>query len=588
LKDQSHRRSAIFSAAWIAGTAAILVAVAARKLGDFDLPWHLAFGRVVATTGSVPATDDLAHTHPPIEYAEFVADVFLYAVMEIGGPAGLQVLRGLLAAALLTVLAYGFRRDPAARLVAALAVATAGAWILARPATFSFVMLALVIAAIEAHRRNPGAKQTKVGLGLLVPMFALWANLHGFVVIGLALVVGYALYRAACAVARARVRGFLPERDGSEWRAVAVAAAASIVAAMLNVAGPKLLAAPLRVRPDVGRVTEWTPTSMRFVVFEEPTTLLFVVVVIAAVVLGKDPVRRERLPSAWDAGLVVLALVLAANATRLVAVGVVLATPVAIRRLHLLVRPTTLTSAAAAASPWLVAAWLLLRGGASVGIGFEPYHFPEPAVRYIESHGLEGRMWNSFVYGGYLAWRLHPDHRVLVDGRTSWVHRPRMVSLSHRSERDPAAFHRLVTELNLEWAVCRAVAGEAFGLPLASDPQWRMVFWDDVSAVYVRADGVNADLASEGYRVLNHRTRPEMVLDAAVKRRGLAAIAHDAALADTQDPDSPRGAFLQACAAIARRDGAATATWIERVYRRSARPEPALALEAAWDAVRRQ
>jgi hypothetical protein len=42
---------------WTCGALAVGLAVAARKLGDFDLPWHLAFGRVVAAVGAVPATD---------------------------------------------------------------------------------------------------------------------------------------------------------------------------------------------------------------------------------------------------------------------------------------------------------------------------------------------------------------------------------------------------------------------------------------------------------------------------------------------------------------------------------------------------
>lgn len=570
---------------WIAGCTATAATVAARRLGDFDLPWHLAHGRLVASTGAIPSVDDLAYTHRPIEYSEFLGDLLLYEVIHLAGPLGLQVLGGVVTAAVLTMLAFGGRRGPAGPLVASLAVAAGSPWFVVRPALFSFVLLAITVVTLEHHRQAPQASQTRTALLLLVPLHLIWANTHGFVVVGLALVAAYALYRLACTLARGRAGQWLPLCDAGQLRWVAGAALGSVLGSLVNNGGPKLLTAPFRIEQDVGRVTEWAPTTLAFVTTQEPTVGLFALVVLAALVFGRDPNTQRRVPPVWDLVVLAISFYLALSAVRLLSVAVVVAAPSVARRLAMVIPSTTVTRTAAYLCPWLLGLWFAMRPGTSTGIGFEPDHFPRAAVAYVRAERPQGRMWNSSVYGGYLAWRLHPDYRVLIDGRTSWVHDPRIIELAYRSEREPAAFAALVEEFEIEWAICRSVEGESFGIPLAADPGWTMVFWDDVSAVYVFRKGRNATLARDGYRVLSHRTPLGIVLTMATREERTDELTHDARLAERQAPRSARAAFLSACAALGRRDEGGFRGALSRVRAWSELPGPARALEAAWSAV---
>jgi hypothetical protein len=172
-----------------------------------------------------------------------------------------------------------------------------------------------------------------------------------------------------------------------------------------------------------------------------------------------------------------------------------------------------------------------------------------------------------------------------MDGRTGWVHEPRVVTLAHQSERNPEAFGALVQEFDIQWAVCRAVEGESRGVPLAADQRWVMVFWDDVSAVYVRRDGANGALATSGYRMMRHLTPAHVALRFGANGQRTADLTHDADLAVGQAPDSPRAAFLEGCAAIGRRDAEGVTGAIRRVRALSPTPEPALALEQVWESV---
>ncbi|PKN31409.1 MAG: hypothetical protein CVU63_24085, partial [Deltaproteobacteria bacterium HGW-Deltaproteobacteria-20] len=372
-------------------------------------------------------------------------------------------LGGVLTMLVLWVVSIKLRSGPAGVLVTASAIAAASAWFIVRPATLSFVLIAWTAVALEIHRSSPRSRAGRATLASLVPVHLAWANLHGFVVIGVAMVVAYLLYRSACAAVRGRLPRLLPTTGATDLRWTSGVAIGVLGASMVNLAGPELLLGPLRAIPDVGRVTEWEPTSLGFLLHHEPVALVYAILVVALLVLGREPASKLRAPSAWDVGVALMGLVLASSAVRLVAVAAILTAPMAARRLAGLLPSTPRAWLTSSLAPVLLALWMLMRPGTTFGVGFEPDHFPEPAVQFVRDHKVAGTMWNSSVYGGYLSWRLYPEHHVLIDGRTSWVHEPRVVALAWRSERDVDAFRALDREFGFEWAICRAFEGEVFG-----------------------------------------------------------------------------------------------------------------------------
>jgi hypothetical protein len=42
---------------------------------------------------------------------------------------------------------------------------------------------------------------------------------------------------------------------------------------------------------------------------------------------------------------------------------------------------------------------------------------PAGAVDFLRREGRRGRLWNEYVWGGYLIWHLYPELRVSIDGR---------------------------------------------------------------------------------------------------------------------------------------------------------------------------
>ena len=511
------------------GATGACCALAFRRLGDFDLPIHLASGRVVVETGRLMFKDQLSFRAQPVQWAENVMDVGQYAAIRIGGPFALQVLGAVIAVSTLVLLYWQSRSaGPAALLVTALAAAAMHQWFIARAATLSFAFLAALLLLLACHRQKAGTREGARALAAIPFLHLIWSNSHAFVVLGVALMGGYFGYRLMCHLACGRIGLWAPRADGSDLLRTGVISLLTLAASCLNQAGPGLLLGPLRASHDFGRITEWATTTPTFLVNEAPVALCFAAIALLALLFGRDPDTRQRIPTLFDLGLVVLALVLARSAVRLIPVGILLVTPLVARRLGTLVPSTKLSQVASALSTCLVAPWMLLSSPTTLGIGFEPTHFSEELIQYIRTKKPRGRMYNFFAYGGWLAWRLYPTYQVMVDGRQAWVHGAPFMKLYYASQDDPVKLEALANQLGLSWAVTRAVEGEGITPALARSPRWVMTYWNETSAVYVRKQGDNAPLVKSGYRLFRHLTFPASVLSWALRpgphRK---ALAHD-------------------------------------------------------------
>lgn len=502
--------------------AALLVgaACASRMLGEPDLPWHLAFGRQIAATWSIPRIDVLAYTHTSIRYLGVAGDLLLYAVTRAFGLFGLQLANGIVAVAIgAAILANARHRLGALRPlsigVTAGALVAMSPWLFVRPSTFGFLLVAVMLLLIEQRRWLIAA-----------PALALfWANVHGSVTLGVAFLALDAVLRRT-------------KREAG----VAVAAAAL---SLLNPAGFALY----RGGADVGAyddiLSEWHHTSLRFFFVDSPAAGVFLSVALVFVALG-----GRKIPL-FDLLLAVGAVALATR-IRFVPIAVAILAPIAAQRADRFVRDTALMQGAFGLVACLVGPSLFLLDDGTAGVGWDPKSFPEPATKFVADVRPAGHMWNYWVFGGYLAWRLYPPTEVMIDGRIGFVHDRDFVYRAVASDTDPAAFRRIEADEDIQWAFCRADERGPWCAPVAAE--FTPIFIDHTSAVYVKPGGPNAALAANGYRLLTHLTPPERVFELAMSDARAEDLAHDAALMRAQDPTWARAWFVDACAGLATRD----------------------------------
>jgi hypothetical protein len=585
-EDRPHR---LAEAALLLGVVGSVVALSFRPLTDYDLPWNLATGRIIWSTRAIPRVDDLAFTARPLRYVEPLGDLLLYLTQHAFGARGLQVLGACLAGlTLLTLYAAGRRAGPIALLITGFAAAALADWFYLRPVLFSYAALPFTLLLLSTHRASPGTRRGRLALGGLVVLHLVWANIHGFVAIGCALVVGYAGFRLVARFGPERAALLFPRRDGSDLGFASGAAALVAVASSLSPGGPRLLLGSLRYGEVNTGITEWARPGVHYLLHDQPVATAFVAIVAIAWLCGHDPESGRRVPDAFSLAVVAVALFAFGHAVRMTPTAVVLLGAIAPSRLSGWVRSGSVAAIACGAAPLGAMAWIALSLGLAGPAGFDQTRLPEGAVRCVEAHDLRGHPYNFSPFGGYLAWRLYPGQRVFMDGRNALARESALVERARRAQTDAEVFRDLVREFGMTWALTSAEEGTSHDRPLAAAREWALVYLDDVGAVYVRRDGPNGHLAAEGYRRLRHLVAPARVLELALRGEFRQELGHDGALARQQAPLSPRAAFLDACGALANRD-APRFREAERHLAEVAPAHPAAAVLAeAWARTRAQ
>jgi hypothetical protein len=129
---------------------------------------------------------------------------------------------------------------------------------------------------------------------------------------------------------------------------------------------------------------------------------------------------------------------------------------------------------------------------------------PVHAVQFLKEKPIKGNMYNSRSLGGHLLFSLAPDKKVFADGRGAekYYAKEFLVDLAaakvHR-----ASWEKLTREKNITWAVFRYRAGEDNYAFIHENPDWHLVYWDDVAAIVVKDTPETEDyIAQHAYQTI--------------------------------------------------------------------------------------
>ena len=160
----------------------------ASLLADGDAGWHIRVGEMILDSGSVPRVDPFSFSKPgqPWFAWEWLSDVGMALLHRAAGLKAVVWFSGVLIAAFAGVLLrYMMWKGSNAIIALALTLIAVGACsihFLARPHLTTLLLIPITAWMIEADRLRPNWR-----LWLLVPLFAVWTNLHGGFIAGLLL-----------------------------------------------------------------------------------------------------------------------------------------------------------------------------------------------------------------------------------------------------------------------------------------------------------------------------------------------------------------------------------------------------------------
>lgn len=242
---------------------AVFLVTCFHPLNHTDLWGHLDFGRWIVEQGALPSADPFRSSAPPERFLNipWLSQVLGYAWYEAVGLEGLVLAHGLL----VTLSAAGLMLAVRSRGVSAgwCAAAAAAAFVLAlpvvgtiRPQLFGAAAFPFVLWGITrlASRRDP--------LVWLPAVFALWANLHGSFIVGLAALGCYFL--GTTWDARAAAGNLRDAWSDARLRRAWLALALSALATCLNPLGIKLLTAVAGFggTSTLEGISEWRPMTL--------------------------------------------------------------------------------------------------------------------------------------------------------------------------------------------------------------------------------------------------------------------------------------------------------------------------------------
>ena len=112
-----------------------------------------------------------------------------------------------------------------------------------------------------------------------------------------------------------------------------------------------------------------------------------------------------------------------------------------------------------------------------------PDKMPVQAVDWLEQNPQEGEIFNQFVWGGYLLYRMWPDQVVFIDGQTDFYGETLMreyievITLTD-------GWEEILTRHNVSWMLIPR--NEMLARYLYSDENWNKIYEDDTAVIFRR------------------------------------------------------------------------------------------------------
>jgi len=469
-------------------TLLLIFLLTSRTPQDADMWWHLRAGETMLTQKAILLHDVFSYTRYGETWvnAFWISDLWMALLFRVGGFFALAVWVAAMAALVSWILALqmpkGFLLNSLVLLLTALVFAPV--WT-PRPQLFSFLLLALLDFWLFKYFREDAR-----GEWILLPLFALWANLHGGFIWGILL-----LLAATVGAWLDRLFGLPDSLSARKNKRLFLFSLLAAAAVLFNPNGAALWKLPFHtVDVSLAFIQEWLSPNFHHVGVHPFLWMIFLT--LFAFALSAKAVSFSDLLK--FSGFAYMAFVSQRN----LAPFAIVAAPILSRALadawemrkdsplgDFLLRLGDSADGkeiAPLAATLLNAALILLLLGAAFGRLYllslparVNAGYPLDAVAWLKENRPQGRLFNPYNWGGYLLWTL-PEYPVFIDGRADLYGDEIISQWWDVTEGGEEAWKILDA-----WDVRLILldAGWAIESDLPSHG-WRLVYRDETSAIY--------------------------------------------------------------------------------------------------------
>jgi hypothetical protein len=467
--------------------AVLYAAFLAKGPWDSDFYWHLPTGRMIAE-GAFPRTDPFSFTWGGMPWTlhEWLGELLLFRLVDGLDYMGAVLVYALIPGIAMAILAFALHRY-GLRTAAIAASTTLTAFLIIpyatiRPQAVSWIFFAILIGGLM-HLRPDRWRWTL----MLVPLFVLWANLHGLWVVGLAVLAVYAVLTLA---------GMTPMSGGAKRWALAMIPLA-MLGVMVTPEGPALLLYPLRYVDagdwGLGNITEWQSPD-----FHDAAHIPLFIFMGAIAVFG-----RWRGVPWWMSILAFMGIAMTLLALRNGAVAAVLGLPALAVGMDAALRdwrpnPRAFSPrlarqrrilevlVAAAVAVAAVVIFVPRDPAAAVRASIER-ELPVQGVELLLEAVPDGRILAEYGWGGYVIGQMYDSGaRVMVDGRNDMYSQEILEEYGHVRDAD-AGWDEIADGYQVDALIFPPYRSITKGP--AEDAGWCEAYRDDNEVVFLRTCG---------------------------------------------------------------------------------------------------
>ena len=474
----------------IGGVLIVVLALFIAPEQDPDFWWHLRIGQWMVDNSRLPTTDLFTFTVPSHVWTdhEYLTEILMWRVYSALGLPTLIVLFGLLTWAGFWLIYLQVRRQPFVFVGLGLAIgAIAGAPIWGPRAQ----MITFALSCLELYWLHGYMTGRSRALNFFPLVVALWANLHGgwviaFVWLGVAL--GSELFMWAW------------DQDNPAHRMhvrrLAIISLGSVVAVAATPHFLSLYPYPFQTEGSVAQqrlIVEWFSPDFHEVFVRPFEAMIFLLIAGFAL----------RRPTLYEFLLTAIALFLALQSVRNIALFVAATTPVLIttygswwrefaaaRKWTFNLPPRPLFAVVTAVVLVVILAATLLRVGNELSPSrqqqLDASSYPIGAANWLAAHPDVGtHMYNQYGWGGYLAYRFYPDpnRRVFIFGEAALMGDP-LLNEYEDVQTLRSDWMQILDKYQVDYVVYNT--GEPLSNVLATDPGWTVAYQDKVATIFVK------------------------------------------------------------------------------------------------------
>lgn len=458
-----------------------------RPIEDPDFWWHIKTGQLILQDKQVPFFDyySFSSTGKPWIAHEWLSEVIMYGTYKSGG-----ILLSVIFFAILTLAAYIltiFRAEKWTNLYAVggallLGVILSTPVLWARPQIFSLLYASIFLFLLDRFVKDGRIRH-------LIPLpviMLLWVNQHGAYIIGLGIIgiyiVGILIDQLISIKDDKRpIKNIFSK---SIWILTGILVICGI-SVLINPNGFKMILYPFQTVSDPSLQEfnqEWASPN-----FHERTWIPLAVMYLSLIGFG---LKAKKPISTVNVLLCVVFGYLALLALKQVALFAIASIPVLadlisdvipfVRRKqqsNKLVIPIAVVS---------VAGIILVGVNSIIHLegkqdSFMNQFFPGKSIEFIEKEGINGNIFNSYNWGGYLIWKMYPDQKVYIDGRCDMYGEDFVTRFVDIYTTKPG-WENALKEDQIDYVLVEPNTYLAYALK--ENPDWITVFSDTVSVLY--------------------------------------------------------------------------------------------------------